>query len=267
MAAARPKKWKLSADQSVTIAEERGVRSLHIGGLAIQSAMRLSNPDVLELHYTRAMMSFMLFNPRPADLLMIGLGGGSMAKFLYRRMKQTRVSVVEIRSQVVAAARAYFALPGDDERLRVMVEDGALYVPAHRSSTDVLLLDGFEDGEQPQALCSQDFYDAAFAALRPGGILAVNFMAEDRRLDAMCARLEKSFAGRILMLEAADKVNVVVLALRDGPAKIAWTELRERAAALQLLYGLPFDRFLVSMRERNIGSARYLRIDPEEEST
>ena len=69
------------------------------------------------------------------------------------------------------------------------------------------------------------------------------------------------------MLEAADKVNVVVLALREGPAKIAWTELRERAAALQLLYGLPFDRFLVSMRERNIGSARYLRIDPEEEST
>lgn len=258
------KKWKPGADQSVTIAEGRGVRSLHIGGLAIQSAMRLSSPDALELHYTRAMMSFMLFNPLPADLLMIGLGGGSMAKFLYRRMTQTRVSVVEIRPEVVAAARSYFELPGDDERLRVVVGDGASYLPAHPSSADVLLLDGFEDGEQPQALCSQDFYDAALTALRPGGILAVNFMAEDRRLDAMCARLEKSFAGRILMLEAADKVNVVVLALREGPAKIAWTELRARGMALQLLHGLPFDRFLVSMRERNIGSARYLIIDPEE---
>jgi len=260
-----PKKWKPGTDHSVTIAEERGVRSLHIGGLAIQSAMRLSSPDVLELHYTRAMMSFMLFNPRPADLLMIGLGGGSMAKFLYRRMTETRVTVVEIRPEVVSAARAYFDVPGDDDRMQVMVDDGALYVPSHPASADVLLLDGFDDGIQPPVLCSQDFYDAAHAALRPGGVLAVNFMAEDRRLDAMCARLEKSFAGRILMLEAADKVNVVVLALREGPAKVAWTELRARGTALQLSYGLPFDRFLVSLRERNIGNARYLRIDPEDE--
>jgi spermidine synthase len=261
----RPKKWKPSADHSVTIAEERGVRSLHIGGLAIQSAMRLSSPDTLELHYTRAMMSFMLFVPQPADLLMIGLGGGSMAKFLYRRMAQTRITVIEIRPEVVAAARSYFEVPVDDARMRVVVDDGARYVPAHPSSADVLLLDGFDDGVQPPVLCSQDFYDAAFEVLRPGGILAVNFMAEDRRLDAMCARLEKSFSGRILMLEAADKVNVVVLALREGPAKIAWTELRARGSALQLSHGLPFDRFLVSLRERNIGNARYLRIDPEDE--
>ena len=265
MNAARGKKWTPGTDHSVTIAEERGVRSLHIGGLAIQSAMRLSNPDALELHYTRAMMSFMLFNPKPAELLMIGLGGGSMAKFLYRRMAETRLTVVEIRPEVVAAARSYFEIPRDDDRFRVIVNDGAAYVPANPSSADVILLDGFDDGVQPQVLCSQDFYDAAHAALRPGGVLAVNFMAEDRRLDAMCARLEKSFAGRVLMLEAADKVNVVVLALREGPAKVAWSELRTRGVSLQLLHGLPFDRFLVSMRERNVGSTRYLRIDPEDE--
>lgn len=257
----QPGKWRLGADHSVTIAEERGVRSLHIGGLAIQSAMRLSNPDALELHYTRAMMSFMLFKPQPEELLMIGLGGGSMAKFIRRRMMETRVTVVEIRPGVVAAARSYFDFPGDDERLKVVVDDGALYVPAHPGSADVFLIDGFDDGVQPAALCSQDFYDCAYAALRPGGVLAVNFMAEDRRLDAMCARLQKSFCGRILLLEAADKVNVVVLALREGPARIAWSELRERGTQLQLRHGLPFDRMLTSLRERNVGDARYLNID------
>lgn len=265
MSTSRGRKWNPGADHSVTIAEERGVRSLHIGGLAIQSAMRLSNPDALELHYTRAMMSFMLFHPQPAELLMIGLGGGSMARFLHRRLPGTRTTVVEIRPEVVMAARSYFGVPADDERMRVIIDDGAAYVPAHPSSADVMLLDGFDDGEQPRALCSQDFYDAAHAALRPGGILAVNFMAEDPRLDAMCARLERSFSGRVLLLEAADRVNVVVLALREGPAKIAWTELREKGRALQLLHGLPFDRFLASMRERNVGSARYLRIDPDDE--
>ncbi|MFM9972207.1 MAG: fused MFS/spermidine synthase [Burkholderiales bacterium] len=264
MTLGRSKKWKSGTDHSVSIAEERGVRSLHIGGLAIQSAMRLSNPDALELHYTRAMMSFMLFCPRPKDLLMVGLGGGSMAKFLYRRLTDTRLTVVEIRAEVVAAARSYFEFPSDDRRMRVMVGDGARYVPANPASVDVLLLDGFEDGVQPRDLCSQDFYDSAFAALRPGGVLVVNFMAEDPRLDAMCMRLEKSFAGRTLLLEAADKVNVVVLALRDGPGKIAWSELRTAAAQLQGTLDLPFDKFLVSLRERNVGNARYLRIDPED---
>ena len=263
--AAQPKKWKPGSDHSVTIAEERGVRFLHIDGLAIQSAMRLSNPDALELHYTRAMMAFMLFKPQPEKVLMVGLGGGSIAKFIYRRMAETDITVVEIRPGVVAAARAYFDLPDEDERLRIVVDDGAHYVPAHPASADVFLIDGFDDGVQPPALCSQDFYDSAYAALRPGGVLAVNFMAEDRRLDAMCARLEKSFAGRVLLLEAADKVNVIVLALREGPAKYAWSELRERGTQLQLRYGLPFDRFLISLRERNMGSARHLRITPQED--
>src|SRR3954471_11878845 len=118
---------KISAGSSVTIAEEGGVRSLHIGGLAIQSAMRLSSPDELELHYTRAMMSFLLFSPQPEHILMIGLGGGSIAKFLHRRMPASRTTVVEIRREVATAARAYFSLPDDDDRLSVVIADGARY--------------------------------------------------------------------------------------------------------------------------------------------
>ena len=113
------RKIKPSADSSVTIAEEAGVRSLHIGGLAIQSAMRLSAPDALELHYTRAMMSFLLFQPQPADVLMIGLGGGSLAKFIHRRLPTTRVTVVEIRPEIVSAARTYFSLPAEIGRAHV----------------------------------------------------------------------------------------------------------------------------------------------------
>jgi len=59
--------------------------------------MRLSAPDTLELHYTRTMMSFLLFSPQPRRALMIGLGGGSIAKFMRRFMPDTQLTVVEIR--------------------------------------------------------------------------------------------------------------------------------------------------------------------------
>lgn len=260
--ASRTRKWAPTADRSVTVAEERGVRSLYIGGHAIQSAMRLSSPEALELHYTRAMMGFLLFCPQPANVLMIGLGGGSLAKFMHRGLPEARLTVVEIRAEVVAAARAFFELPPDDERLEITVADGAQYVPAHPSSCDVLLLDGFEDGRQPAALCSQGFYDSAYEALRPGGMLAVNFMAFDGKLEAFLRRIENSFHGRLALMDAEDKVNVIALAFKGGPARLAWSELRGRARAWKDRLGLPFDRFVGSLRERNRHTARYLEILP-----
>ena len=53
---------------------------LHVGGEAIQSAMRMDDPFALELDYTRCMMAFLLFHPQPRRALMIGLGGGSIAR-------------------------------------------------------------------------------------------------------------------------------------------------------------------------------------------
>jgi spermidine synthase len=257
------RKWNPGTDHSVTIAEEGGVRSLHIGGLAIQSAMRLSAPDELELHYTRAMMSFLLFNAHPDDVLMIGLGGGSIAKFIHRRMPTTRLCAVEIRKEVVAAARSFFSLPEDDRRLSVMVGDGARYMPEHPASADVILLDGFENGRQPRELCSQSFYDAAYEALRPQGVLVVNFMAFDKKLDALCARMERSFGSRVILVDAADRVNVIALAFRGGPARVALRELRGRAAALKEVFGLPFERMVSSMVSRNKNNGRHLAIAEE----
>jgi spermidine synthase len=63
------RRWLEGKHSSVEVSEERGVRALHLGGHAIQSAIRLSRPDELELHYTRAMMGFMLFEPAPRDIL------------------------------------------------------------------------------------------------------------------------------------------------------------------------------------------------------
>ena len=113
---------------AVYVTERFGVRSLHIGSDTIQSSMRIARPNDLELAYTRSMMAFLLFNERPARLLMIGLGGGSLAKFVYHRMPQTATEVAEISPQVVAIARRLFQVPAADERLTVRVCDGAEFV-------------------------------------------------------------------------------------------------------------------------------------------
>ena len=82
----KSKNWLARRRSSVEVSEEDGVRSLHLGGDAIQSSIRLDRPDELALDYTRAMMAFLLFQPLPREVLMIGLGGGSMARYIHQRM-------------------------------------------------------------------------------------------------------------------------------------------------------------------------------------
>jgi spermidine synthase len=85
------------------------VRTLHVGGEAIQSSMRIAEPYALALDYTRCMMAFLLFHPEPREALMIGLGGGSLAKFFHRRLRSTRVRVVELDARARGSARAFRA--------------------------------------------------------------------------------------------------------------------------------------------------------------
>ena len=66
--------------------------------------------------------------PWPRNALLIGLGAGSLAKFIYHRLPQTRITAVEIDPQVERVARAHFKLPDDPRRLRVLIGDGAQYM-------------------------------------------------------------------------------------------------------------------------------------------
>ena len=108
---------------SIAVSDARGVRTLHVGGEAIQSAMRIADPFALALDYTRCMMSFLFVHPEPRQAVMLGLGGGSLPKFFHKQLKKTRVRVVELDPAVVAAARQHFSLPEDDERLTVEIGD------------------------------------------------------------------------------------------------------------------------------------------------
>ena len=127
------------------------VRTLHFDDRFIQSAMRISAPNDLLLSYTRAMMGFLLFKPQPRHILMIGLGGGSLAKYCHARLPETRISVLEVERDVIAL-REKFLIPADDARFCIIRADAADYLVATHDKADVILHDGYgADGLAPMA--------------------------------------------------------------------------------------------------------------------
>lgn len=257
-------KWrthKAVAEQgTVDVSERDGVRLLHLGSDTVQSAMRLAVPNKLELAYTRAMMAFLLFRPEPANILMIGLGGGSLAKFVYHYLPGTRCTAVEINPRVVAVARSHFGLPTPDRRFLVEVGDGAEYVRAHPSCADVLMVDGFDAHSQVEDLASQEFYDDCAAALTDNGVLVANLWGSDRRFDAYRQRVETSFEGRALAMPTVKHSNIVLLAFRRNQGSPPWRELRERAKLLEKRHGLEFPRFVEDLRCLNLHTEKRLLI-------
>ena len=244
----RTRNWPAGRSSPVAVSESGGVRYLHIGGDAIQSAMRLSRPDRLELHYNRAMMAFLLFHPRPRRIFMVGLGGGSMARFLHRAYPQSRVTAVEVNPEVVSAARRYFDLPADGPRFAAILDDGAAFVATHPGEADVLLMDAFDDGSQVPKLCSPAFYAAAHAVLSEPGVLVQNFMSDDDRVDLYAERIAEAFGRPVLLMPAADRVNTIVIAFKGGPRRIKWSTLQARAEALEEAHDLPADHYLAMLR-------------------
>jgi spermidine synthase len=246
---------------ALTVSEERGVRTLHVGGEAIQSSMRLSDPFALELEYTRCMMSFLLFHPRPARALKIGLGGGSLVKFFWRRLPWLKTRVVELDPRVVQVAREQFHLPADDARLAVEIGDGAEALAPE--CCDLLVVDAFADEHPPAALVSQAFFDAAWLALEAPGALVLNLMNDDAKLCERIQRVERAFGGAVLALPALTDPNVIVIALKGAPKEIAWDALARRAQALERRFGLPFPRYVPRLKRMNRFDPGALIIVPE----
>jgi spermidine synthase len=242
---------------SIAVSEARGLRTLHVGGEAIQSTMRLEDPFALALDYTRCMMAFLLFHPQPRAALMIGLGGGSLAKFFYKKLRSIKVRVVELDQRIVRAAREHFALPKD---LEVEVGDGADALTPE--CCDVLVVDAFEDELHVPRLASQAFYDGAFLALAEPGAMVVNFMDDDPKFDQTLQRLERAFGGAVLAMPALYDPNILVFAFKGLAPSIAWRDLRVRAEQLESRLGLPFTRYVQRLRSMNRWTATDLIIAP-----
>ena len=208
----------------------------------IQASMRLDDPITLVSAYTRKMMAFLLFRPVPRHVLMFGLGGGSLAKFCYRHLPRTRISVVEISREVIAL-REEFAIPQDDERFEIIHEDGAAYLARTSPRTDIILIDAFDESGVAHSFASIEFYRTASRCLPPDGLLVMNLSGQKGRYAVHIENLRAVFAGlRLVPVEGDDNVLLFAFKRRE------WAELpdflRRRAAHLERALGLDFSRYL-----------------------
>jgi spermidine synthase len=229
------------------------LRSLHFDLDSVQSVMRHDDPDALCLAYTRKMMLFLLFNAEPRRILLLGLGGGSLAKFCFQHLPAAAITILEIDADVLAL-RDEFRIPADDERFRVLHGDGVQYIaqPAagharREARNDVILVDACDRNGLSPTLSAPDFYANLRRRLTEGGVLVMNICGTLHEVESHVARMRGVFGNQLVTLPVREDGNLIVLGFRQEPRTWDGVELDAHARKLEKQFGLAFPRFVRSM--------------------
>jgi spermidine synthase len=238
----------------IEVVEDSLSRSLHFGTDARQSNMLLRDPYYLSLSYTRAMCAALLLCEEPQRILLLGLGGGSLAKFLLHHFPQCHIDAVEFRPEVHRVAQQHFALP-EDPRLRVFYDDAGQFVRQHiaeEGGYDLMMTDAFLDHGIAYSVCGISFFEACRDQLSPEGVLSMNLWSDDRvHANDFIEDMGLSFEQQVLRLPVEGKANVIGIATRQAAAKKQLRHLDDRAKRLEQRTAIEFTSLLRTLRKLN----------------
>lgn len=222
----------------VTISEHEGVRYLHLGSPWVQGAMRLDQPDHLELQYIQQMMMWQLFMDQPEHIMQLGLGAGSLTKFCYQHFPFSHVSAVELNDEVLKACHLLFGLPDDNERLHVIINDAHHELSQTKgASLDILQVDLYSAQADHPAIESLAFYQSCARVLSEQGIMTINLLGNQYVHARNLNLLQQTFAAVAWLPESHDG-NIVAIAFKEAPS-VDFEVLYERATQITIAYGLP----------------------------
>ena len=200
-----------------------------------ESVANLIDPDDLPVTYTQVMTLAVAYPSALDRVLMLGLGGGTLATYLGRFLPDARIETVEIDPAVINAAKTYFGVL-ETPRVRYLEGDARVFLNRRPDRYDLILVDAFHGGYVPFHLLTREFYTLLKQRLAPGGAAAFNVHDGTKLYAATLATLRAVFASVHLYPTGQGEVIVVVTA-EAAPKADA---LARRAAALQEKFGFRF---------------------------
>ena len=202
-------------------------------------------PLLLVMEYTQAMLAVLLLCKTPKRILLLGLGGGSLAKFINHHYPQTHLDIVELRAEVGVIARDYFGLenrPG----MKIYFEDAAEYLSRHqnREKYDLILVDTFEAEDLAISMQTKQVFNDCYESLGAYGVVAINtWRRQGSHYRKISNLIRRVFNGNALYLGVPDKGNEILFGVKEPDSELDIQAIRKQASVLRLKLGLSFDQF------------------------
>ncbi len=239
----------------IEVVETGGVRALHFGTSPRQSSMQLHAPNELHSLYARSMMAWLLFKEQPENVLMVGVGGGLLTKYLLYHFPDCQIKAIEFRQAIIKIARRFFDLPMDP-RLKVKIGDGALHIKQQSlqdpDQHDLIMIDAFDDEGMAETIQGISLFAACKELLTDDGMLVINLWGTNKELFKQIAwEMGVTFNWKLLFLPVRGRGNVIGIAFAEGHSEFSMKALRLRARQLDEQYQIEFLDFIKDLKRNN----------------
>jgi len=217
----------------VEIVDDKDHRSLYFAGNILQSRISLIHPDELLLFYTRYMMTALLVQPKPAQVLLIGIGAGSLVSFLHHHFPRCVIDAVDNLPQIIRMAIGFFHMPNKDP-IAIYCCDGFEFLASRkqRSFYDLILVDAFDENGMSRTIYTGEFFKLCLESLTPGGILSCNLWSGNAGELAEVKSEIQRYSTSQLYLPVPNRGNIVALAFNTP---VPWEKINRPKKDLEAL--------------------------------
>jgi len=208
-----------------------------------QTRMRTHQPHRLLHAYCRFMFISLLYRPTHARVLLVGLGGGAMVRFLRHHLPDVIIDAIELDPEVVRLAADWFGVvPGP--YTNIVTVDGFDYIGRGTQRWDVVFMDTFLDPATkdtdmagvPLALRTAEFMEQLRGRTKDDGLVVFNLHFRKEYPEHMAA-IRGAFPHVRAYTVPGTTNRVVVASVVPPPGD---DELKARARALDKQGGWGF---------------------------
>lgn len=149
--------------------QSKTYRELLVNNIS-QTMMDKSNPNKSYWDYVDILSANINYYKNGDNVLLLGLGGGT----LYKKLKENKlnVDVVEIDERIANVAKKFFFIEND---LNIVVDDARHYINTTSKNYDIIIYDLFHAETPPTHLMTKEAFTEINDKLSDDGILIINF--------------------------------------------------------------------------------------------
>jgi len=208
--------------------------------------------------YTRYMAAGLLLTPRlrderKAEVLILGVGGGSLLMYMRSVYPNCLITAVDISQTMIDVAKRFFGLV-EDERMKLVCQDAIEFIlgegkaaPNERKRYDVIVVDASEsDKSRGQtfptlAMSTPEFYEKATGMLTNEGILITNIVCRAKTLRQNNLDFINAVSEKVVTLDVDECVNIIAISWRVAPSDrrkrpLTWNDSNNLEALIKHLY-------------------------------
>lgn len=234
----------------IEIYQNNDHRILKLNGIE-QSRLDTSSPNKLASDLDFYFLASLLFNDSPQNVLLAGLGGGSIASFLHHKKPEMTGYAIEINPLISDITKKYFQFPTNNWSIET-VDIKNYQFNNHSQDIDLVFLDIGEKDLSPDWLTSRKMLSQLKNVLNEQGVLIINLLVDNAdEFNHKVTTIRQTFNAQTLCASIPQHKNIVVYAFNNRPVYHSKQKLLVKVKSVQKDWGLDYSALLDQLLREN----------------